>query len=192
MNDKTLLAILGSPHLDGSTAAMLNCVVNAAIKDGWQITTVNLYEKRIALCNGCRRCNTTGECIVQDDASQIAVLLKKADRVVLAAPTYWANVPAAVKNLFDRLVGVVIEANSGVPKPRLSPDQKYILLTSCAAPFLISWISGQSVGSLRAMKEFFKYSGMRCMGCVVFAGTKKTPALPKNIQRKIEHCWANG
>lgn len=52
MNDKTLLAILGSPHLDGSTAAMLNCVVNAAIKDGWQITTVNLYEKRIALCNG--------------------------------------------------------------------------------------------------------------------------------------------
>ncbi len=189
MNDKTLLAIMGSPHLDGSTAAMLNCVANAAIKDGWQVKTVNLYRQKIAPCNGCRRCNTTGECIIEDDATQIAALLRKADRVVLAAPTYWANVPAVVKNLFDRLVGVVIEASSGVPKPRLSPNQKYILLTSCSAPFLISWISGQSVGSLRAMKEFFKYSGMRCKGCVVFAGAKKTPSLPKNIQRKIEHCW---
>lgn len=45
MNDKTLLAMLGSLRLDGPTAAILNFVVNAAIKDGWQVTTVNLYRR---------------------------------------------------------------------------------------------------------------------------------------------------
>lgn len=192
MNDKTLLAILGSPHPDGSTAAMLNCVIDAALKDGWQVTTVNLYHKEIAFCIGCRRCASTGNCIIQDDAAQIAALLKKADRVVLAAPTYWANVPAVVKNLFDRLTGTVMEEGSGFPKPRLSSTQKYLLLTACAVPFPISWLSGQSVGTLRAMNEFFKHSGMKRMGSFVFAGTKKTPVLPQRIQNKIERCWARG
>ncbi len=192
MHDKMLLAILGSPHRGGSTAAMLNCVVNAALKDGWQVHTVHLYEKKLGFCVGCRRCNTTGVCMIQDDAAEIAALLKKADRVVLAAPTYWANVPAAVKNLFDRLVGTVIKADGGYPQPRLSPEQQYLLLTACDAPFPISWISGQSVGTLRAMKEFFKYSGMKPMGCVAFADAKNSPILPQNILNKIQRCWARG
>ena len=192
MNDKTLLAILGSPHHDGPTAAMLNCAVNAALQDGWQVTTVNLYEKKLAFCIGCGRCSAAGECMLQDDAAQIAALLKKADRVVLAAPTYWANIPAVVKNLFDRLTGTVMEQTGGFPRPRLSPRQKYLLLTTCATPFPFSLLAGQSVGSLRAMKEFFKYSGMKRLGCVAFAGTKSLPALPQHIQRKIERHWAHG
>ncbi len=192
MNDKMLLAILGSPHQDGPTAAMLNCAINAALKDGWQVTAVNLYEKKLAFCIGCRRCAATGECIIQDDAARIAALLIRADRVVLAAPTYWANVPAVVKNLFDRLTGTVMKESSGFPQPRLSPRQKYLLLTACAAPFPVSWLLGQSTGSLRAMKAFFKYSGMKPMGCVVFAGTKHIPVLPQRLQRRIQRCWARG
>lgn len=189
MNDKMLLAILGSPHRSGSTAAMLNCVVNAALKDGWQVNTINLYEKKLDFCTGCRRCNGTGVCIIQDDAAEIAALLKRADRVVLAAPTYWANVPAVVKNMFDRLVGTVIEAGSGYPQPRLAPKQQYLLLTACNAPFPVSWLTGQSGGTLRAMKTFFKYSGMKPMGCVAFAGAKDSAALPQHIQKKLENRW---
>ncbi len=192
MNDKTLLAILGSPHQNGPTAAMLSCAVSAALQDGWRVTTVNLYQKNLAFCIGCGRCSALGECVVQDDAAQIAALLKKADRVVLAAPTYWANIPAAVKNLFDRLTGTVMEQTGGLPKPRLSPQQKYLLLTTCATPFPFSLLAGQSVGSLRAMKAFFKYSGMKCLGCVAFAGTQRTPVLPQDIQRKIRRSWVHG
>lgn len=54
--------------------------------------------------------------------------------VVLAAPTYWANVPAIVKNMFDRLLGVAMEEADKFPKPRLSAKQKYILLTACNTP----------------------------------------------------------
>lgn len=190
MSDKMLLAILGSPHQDGPTAAMLNCAIAAALRDEWQVTTINLYEKKLAFCAGCRCCDATGQCVIGDDAAQIGALLKKADRVVLAAPVYWANVPAAVKNLFDRLVGVAIEQTEGFPRPRLSPRQKYLLLTTCATPFPFSRLFGQSDGALRAMKEFFKYAGMKPLGCVAFAGAKKMPDLPRYVQAKIERCWA--
>lgn len=39
---KRLLAILGSPHPDGSTAAMLSCAVAAAERAGWAVDRVEL------------------------------------------------------------------------------------------------------------------------------------------------------
>ena len=33
---KKLLAILGSPHENGATASMLQCVLNSAEADGWE------------------------------------------------------------------------------------------------------------------------------------------------------------
>ena len=63
-------------------------------------------------------------CIHKDDVQEIAELLKLCDIVILAAPTYWANVPAIVKNLFDRLLGVAMEETKTFPKARLSNNQK--------------------------------------------------------------------
>ena len=128
---KTLLAILGSPHKSGSTAAMLLCATSAAKRAGWQVQTINLYEKNIAFCRGCRVCIETGRCPHQDDSQEIAALLKSCDAVVLAAPAYWANVPAAVKNMFDRLLGTAMGEKSARPQPRLSRSQRYLLLTAC-------------------------------------------------------------
>lgn len=183
---KRLLAILGSPHKAGSTASMLNCAVYAAERAGWKVDTVFLYEKNIGFCKGCRACMDTGICVCQDDLQEIARKLKECDRVVLSAPVYWANVPAVVKNLFDRLLGAAMEDTERFPKPRLSPNQKYLLLTACNTPFPFSWLCGQSRGAVRAMKEFFKTSGMSSMGTVVFAGAKGEAKLPSSVRKKIE------
>ena len=87
--------------------------------------------------------------------------------VVLAAPVYWANIPAVVKNIFDRLLGVAMEETKTFPKARLSKNQKYFLLTSCNTPAPFSYLCGQSTGTIRSMKEFFKTSGMKYAGkCV--------------------------
>lgn len=183
---KKMLAILGSPHKNGTTAVMLDCAVKAALSDGWEVTTIYLTQKQIAYCTGCRSCIKTGDCFQKDDIREIADLLKKCDRVVLAAPTYWANVPAIVKNLFDRLLGTVMEETTTFPQPRLSPKQEYLLLTSCNTPFPFSWLCGQSKGSLRAMNEFFKTSGMRRLGSVVFSDATGKTELPAKIVKKIE------
>lgn len=60
-------------------------------------------------------------------------MLRECDTVILAAPVYWANVPAPVKNMFDRLLGVAMEETATFPKPRLS-GKKYMLLTACNTP----------------------------------------------------------
>ena len=182
---KRILAILGSPHKEGRTGKMLNYAVQIAEKQGYVIDYINLYDKEIAYCNGCRTCLKTQMCVRKDDVQEIAELLKICDIVILAAPTYWANVPAIVKNLFDRLLGVAMEETRTFPKARLSNKQRYILLTACNTPAPFSSLFGQSTGSIRCMKEFFKTAGMKYVGKCVWAG-QKSKELPSQIKRRLE------
>ena len=131
MSEKNMLAILGSPHTNGMTAAMLNWAVHKAEQVGYAVTKINLYEKKLSFCTGCRACMDTHICIQKDDIQEIALLLHKSQLVILAAPVYWANVPAPVKNLFDRLLGTAMEETDTFPKPRLRGKQ-YLILTSCS------------------------------------------------------------
>jgi multimeric flavodoxin WrbA len=104
----------------------------------------------------------------------------------VASPTYFANVPAPLKNLFDRLVGVVMNDNDGpIPKPRLSPKQKYLILVTCNTPFPFDKLAKQSTGTVKAIKEFFHISGMTRAGTVVFAGTREKSEIPHRVARDI-------
>lgn len=186
MSKKRLLAILGSPHHNGATGSLLNYILKEAKKKGWDINKVNLYEKEIAYCRGCRRCLSTKECIQKDDIGEIAELLKECDFVILAAPTYWANVPAIVKNMFDRLLGVVMEETGQFPKPRLSSQQKYFLITACNTPFPFSFLCGQSRGTIRAMKEFFKTAGLSYLGKIVLTNYKGNLKISQKLKNKVK------
>ena len=188
MRPKRVLAILGSPHIDGATATMLSHSICEAEKAGYIVDKINLYKKRLAFCTGCRLCLTSGMCVQKDDIQEIISLLHKSQIVVLAAPTYWANVPAPVKNLFDRLLGTAMEETAAFPKPRLS-GKKYVLLTACNTPAPFSWIFGQSRGAIRSMDKFFKTAGMKSMGKIVCANTGKTKNVSERVLRKIERCW---
>ena len=59
MRPKRVLAILGSPHIDGETATMLNHSICAAEKAGYTIDKINLYVNSLAYCSGRRRCITS-------------------------------------------------------------------------------------------------------------------------------------
>ncbi len=187
MNKKLVLAILGSPHRNGTTAAMMDIATRRAEEKGYMVTKINLYEKNILFCIGCRNCMGTQICTQKDDMQKIVALLHDCQIVFLAAPVYWANVPAPVKNLFDRLLGTAMEVTSTFPKPRLQ-GKKYMILTSCNTPFPFSWIFGQSRGAIRNMDEFFKTAGMKPIGKVVCAGAASKKELPKRIARRIERC----
>ena len=187
MSEKNVLAILGSPHTNGTTAAMLNLAVYKAEQAGYAVTKINLYEKELSFCTGCRACMNTHICVQKDDIQEIALLLHKSQLVILAAPVYWANVPAPVKNLFDRLVGTAMEETDTFPKPRLRGKQ-YMILTSCNTPAPFSWIFGQSRGAIRNMDEFFRTAGMKPIGKVVCANAKNKKELPKRTMKRIARC----
>lgn len=94
---KTLLAILGSPHKSGSTAAMLLCATSAAKRAGWQVQTINLYEKNIAFCRGCRGCIETGRCPHQDDSQENSSAFKVLRRRSLSRPRLLGQCPGCGK-----------------------------------------------------------------------------------------------
>lgn len=188
MSNKNVLAILGSPHANGITAAMLDHAVYEAEKAGYSVNKLNLYKKELAFCSGCRKCINTGICVKMDDIHEIVSLIKESDIIVLAAPVYWANVPAPVKNLFDRLLGTAMEETKAFPKPKLS-GKKYIILTACNTPAPFSWIFGQSRGAIKNMKEFFKTAGMKPAGRIVCTNASERTELPESVLKKIRKCW---
>ena len=188
MSQKRVLAILGSPHADGITAVMLKHSIAAAEEAGYVVTRINLYEKSLAYCTGCRACLKTEQCVQQDDIQEITSLIRECQVVILAAPVYWANVPAPVKNLFDRLLGTAMEETSTFPRPRLGGKQ-YMLLTACNTPAPLSWIFGQRRGAIRCMDEFFKTAGMKPMGKIICANTGKRETVPDHVLNRITRCW---
>lgn len=188
MSEKLALAVLGSPHPDGTVGTMLKYAVSVAKKEGYEVISINLYEKKIDFCRGCRACLQTGACVLQDDMQEIAARLRQCQVVILGAPVYWANVPAPVKNLFDRLLGTAMEETVAFPKPRLC-GKKYMILTACSTPAPFSWIFGQSRGAIRNMDEFFRTAGMKPMGKIVCTNTGRKSEIPGLIFRKIGRCW---
>lgn len=187
MKDKKVLAILGSPHTNGTTSAMLDCAIRQAEKTGYDVTKINLYEKNISFCNGCEICYRTQNCVINDDMQEIIARIRECQIIILAAPVYWANVPAPVKNMFDRLLGTAMEKTKTFPNPRLK-GRKYIILTSCHTPAPFSWIFGQSRGAIRSIDEVFRTAGMKRIGKVVCAGAKSNNTVPNRIFKKIEKC----
>lgn len=73
MSEKNIPAILGSPHSNGMTAAMLDCAILKAEKVGYIVTKINLYEKNLSYCKGCRACMKTQTCIQKDDIQEIVL-----------------------------------------------------------------------------------------------------------------------
>lgn len=186
---KKMLAILASPRKNGNVAKMLNLAVKEAENQGYDIELINLYDKNISYCKGCMACKKTGICVIDDDISVIRKSLISCDLAIIACPTYFANVTAPLKNMFDRLVATLMDDNGGaIPKPKLSKRQKYILLTACNTPAPLDRLGGQSTGCLKAMNEALHISGMTCGGKVVFAGTRGKSKLPQSIQNKIVRC----
>lgn len=187
---KTAIAINGSPRRAGNASKMLNIAMKKAEEVGYHVEHYALHDMNIAWCTGCMACKKTGICVIHDDIVAIRESLLACDLAIIVSPTYFANVSAPVKNMFDRLVGAIMDDNSSsIPKPKLSADQKYILMTTCNTPFPLDRLGGQSNGCLKSMHEFFHISGMKCRGKVVFAGTRGKNEVPKRVVKKIEHLF---
>lgn len=180
-----IVAIQGSYRENGVTTSMLRYAVDKVVGLGHQVTYINLFDKKIDFCKGCRKCLETEECVFKkDDMPEITRQIKNADIIILAAPVYWANMPAIVKNLFDRLLGASMMETGTFPKPRFA-GKRYIFFSACNTPMPFAKWCGQSSGIIRAVREFFKTSGIKCMGTVMCDNTGVNKELSERKIKKI-------
>lgn len=98
-----VLAINGSPHLEGNTAYALRYALRLLAEAGLQTSYISLADKTIAFCDGCFCCRG-GACVYDDDMTDILDALRGCDCLLLGSPVYMGMVSGQLKTLMDRTV----------------------------------------------------------------------------------------
>lgn len=97
---RTLL-LNASPKKTGATQEILK-TLREALGGGEETELLCLGDFSIHYCLGCKRCYDTGRCVWQDDMEVLLEKMDEADALVIAAPSYWADVPGQFKVFIDR------------------------------------------------------------------------------------------
>lgn len=106
----------------GATQEILQTLQDAA-PEGAQVEMVCLGDWDIHYCKGCKACYTTGQCFWQDGMIPLINRLQKADVVVMAIPSYWADVPGICKSFIDRCTPYG-NTNPDSNRPRLGEGKR--------------------------------------------------------------------
>ena len=108
-----VVAINGSARKGGNTAEMIKGVFAELEAQGIDTEMIELAGKRMGGCIACYKCfeNKDRRCAVDKDfVNHCIEAMDKADGIILASPTYFANVTPEIKALIDR-AGLVGRAN---------------------------------------------------------------------------------
>lgn len=108
-----VVAFSGSARRDGNTAILVRHVFTELEREGIETELVQLAGERIRGCIACYKCweKKDGVCAVKDDIVNSCIeKMKGADGIILASPTYFADVTSEIKALMDRS-GMVSRAN---------------------------------------------------------------------------------
>ncbi|WP_034631381.1 flavodoxin family protein [Desulfotruncus alcoholivorax] len=98
----TSLALACSPRINGNTSQLAAAALAECRQAGCDTEFIQLTDYRFEPCRACGACNTTGKCVIKDDALQLFDKIRSADRLIVAAPIFSMGINAQAKALIDR------------------------------------------------------------------------------------------
>ena len=113
-----VIAFNGSARKDANTAILIKKVFNELKKENIETELIELSDKNINGCKACYQCfkNKNKKCAnTTDDVNELIQKMIEAEGIILASPTYFANVSTEIKALIDR-AGLVSIANNHMLK----------------------------------------------------------------------------
>jgi multimeric flavodoxin WrbA len=116
-----VVAFNGSVRKDGNTAILIKHVFQELEKEGIETEMIQLADKKINGCIACYKCfeNKDKQCSVKNDAANECIeKMRDADGIILASPTYFADVTTKMKALIER-TGFVARANDDMFKRKV-------------------------------------------------------------------------
>lgn len=99
---KRILVLSTGPRIGGNSETLADVFIKGAEEAGHETKKICLYDKKIEFCKGCLGCQTTGKCILRDDAERIIAQMKAMDVLVFATPIYFYEMSGQMKTLLDR------------------------------------------------------------------------------------------
>lgn len=94
--------IVGSSHSNGSSAYLVDTLIKGINNTAVEVKKYCVSDIKMNYCYGCKKCYDNGECVQNDEVKKVVLDILSSDYVVIVAPSWWADVPAQLKTLFDR------------------------------------------------------------------------------------------
>jgi multimeric flavodoxin WrbA len=181
---KKALIINGSPHKSGPTAKILSMIADM-LSQTHKTERVHAYDLQIKPCIGCFKCRPDKSCMLpQDDGQRTGKKITESDLLVVGSPTYWGNITAPLKSLFDRNVMTFEDFSGGAPKPKMTGKKALIAVTSGSGVKQYKKIS-QSYGAVQAIKTVLQSAGYDVVGVVNMYSSWDYDARKHKIESRI-------
>ncbi len=116
-----VVAFNGSARKNGNTALMIGYLFEELQNEGIETEMVQLAGEHPHGCIACYQCfkNKNGRCVVDTDCINSCIeKMEAADAIVLASPTYFADISTELKALIDRC-GMTSRANGDMFKRKM-------------------------------------------------------------------------
>jgi len=116
-----VVAFNGSPRKDGNTSILIRHVFAELEKEGIKTQLVSLAGQPLRGCSACYQCSKNKNMKCRNDSDSLndyVALMHKADGIILASPTYFADVTSEMKALIDR-AGAVSMANDSMLRRKI-------------------------------------------------------------------------
>jgi multimeric flavodoxin WrbA len=133
---KKIVTLLGSPRVNGNSAAIAGRFMETAKKLGAETTTFSLNKLNFRGCQACMMCkDKLDRCALKDDLEPVLDEIRDADVLVLATPVYFADITAQMKMFIDRTYSYYVPdfLNNPVPS-RLLPGKQLVFIQTQAQP----------------------------------------------------------
>lgn len=98
-----VLMINGSPNAKGCTYTALSEVAETLHQEGIETEIIQIGNKDIRGCIGCRQCKKTGACVFSDIVNEIAPKFAACDGIIIGSPVYYASANGTLVSFMDRL-----------------------------------------------------------------------------------------
>ena len=147
------VCIIGSPNRKGSTAFLVNKVVEGMRAAGAKTQVYHLGDMNIGYCQGCRKCETTLRCVQRDDMDTLTKEIFASDVILLASPSYWGDVTGQMKVFIDRCTPLSNARTGRTPVP---PGKRGIAVAIRAGKS-----KGENQRLLATMEHFFGHLGIQ-------------------------------
>ena len=159
-----VVAFNGSARKDGNTAILVKQLFAELETEGIETEMVQMAGKTIRGCTACGACfkNKNQRCVIDNDiANECIEKMLAADGIVLASPTYFADVSTELKALIDR-AGFVARGNDDMFRRKIGAAvvavrrggaihvfdsiNHFFLLSQMVIPGSIYWNMGFGLG----------------------------------------------
>lgn len=99
---KTVIALLGSPILDGNTASLLDEAIRGVEEEGVRVEKIEVAHMDVLPCMEFFQCKESDTCLIQDEMTEVFRKFRKMDGLIVATPVMTMGVPGRLKSFIDR------------------------------------------------------------------------------------------